>query len=545
MRFKNKFSLFFLILAIVTLVFPIFSSVADNALTISVDDNNTATRGNKFEVPIIISDNPGLTTLSVKLSFDSSVMRFDTVNFPDFLLYDESIECTVDRKGFTIKASGSPMTRNGVYATAVFVLDKKAELGSYKIKPTVGSSSIIDADMLAVNATMKSGYVRLSCLHNYTKTVTKPTCSSEGYTEYRCTECSITYISDYVAKTEHNWKTVSSEEPTCTEAGSLVRECKACGEREVKQSGEPLGHSYDNGIITSPTCTTEGYTTYTCGRCGKTFKDSYTAVSNHRYHKTYTENATCAKTGFDLYSCEYCGTSYQITIPTLEHMWQVVNYAATHDEGGWSLYTCSSCTLSMRGNFTDKLDYTLIWSVTTQPTCESVGIKRGVCSDGCGYSLTEEIPALGHSYGEWTSIKKATVVSRGVWQSSCQRCGYTIEATTDQLESIKAYEPDYFSLDFWKAVAMRIVESAAFSSAAFVLIAAIFFIILFAMISKAKRKRRDRSVEDMRRFADEIDEALKKQRKPPRVLPDSFCHDIEDFCLPNEPFDVSNDENDG
>lgn len=528
---------------LITLVGLSLPSYADNTVTVTVDDNNTALRGEKFTVSIILSDNPGLSIISIKLSYDSSVMRLDSISFPSFLTNDENVTASVNGRVFTLTSTGAPMTRNGVYATATFVLDNRAELGNYSIRASVGSEGIKGADGSDVDAQMKKGTLILSCFHNYNKTVVKPTCSSEGYTEYRCTECSITYISKYVDKTEHNWKTVSSEDPTCTESGSITRECRVCGERETKTTGEPVGHTYSDGVVTAPTCTNEGYTTYSCDRCGKTFRDSFTPVSNHRYHKTYTENATCAKTGFDLYSCEYCGTSYQITIPTLEHMWLVKNYEPTHDSEGWSLYTCSSCSLSMRGNFTKKLDYQIVWSVTLEPTCIEYGVRSGVCSDGCGYRVYEDIEPVGHAYGEWTSIKKATLISCGIWQSTCTKCGTVISADTDRLSEINAYEPNYYSIAFWKDVALRVVESAAFSSFAFVAIALVFLVILGVMISKAKRRRRDRSVDDMLRFADEMDDAVKNRRPAPKSLPDLFCRDLDEFCLPDEPFDIT-DEND-
>lgn len=529
---------------LITFVGLTLPSHADSSVTVTVDDNNTAIRGEKFTVSIILSDNPGLSTISIKLSYDSSVMRLDSISFPSFLIDDENITASVNGRVFTLTSSGAPMTRNGVYATATFILDNRAKLGNYSIRASVGSGGIRGTDGSDVDAQMKKGTVMLSCFHNYNQTVFKPTCSSEGYTEYRCTECSITYISDYVEKTEHNWKTISSEDPTCTEAGSITRECRVCGDRETKTNGEPVGHTYSDGVVTAPTCTTEGYTTYSCDRCGKTFRDSFTPVSNHRYHKTYTENATCAKTGFDLYSCEYCGTSYQITIPTLEHMWQVKNYEPTHDSEGWSLYTCSSCTLSMRGNFAKKLDYQIVWSVTLEPTCIEHGVRSGVCSDGCGYRVYEDIEPVGHAYGEWVSIKKATLISGGLWQTSCTRCGTVINADTDRLSEINVYEPDYYSIAFWKDVALRIAESAEFSSYALLAVALIFILILAAMISKAKRRRRDRSVDDMLRFADEIGDAVKNQRPAPKAMPDLFCHDYDEFCLPDEPFDINGESDD-
>lgn len=537
MRLFKRIAVFLVMCLLpIALLTAISSTAAGNAV-ISVEDNNTAVRGGRFTVDIIISNNPGLKQIDVDLSYDRTVMRLESLSFAQFLRDDGSVSCTFDKSRLTITSDNGVLSRNGVYATATFVLDNGAKKGEYKITPTAGASGMKDAGGQTVKADFVAGTVELSCFHNYRRTVFKPTCSSEGYTEYRCTECSITYISDYVDRIAHTWTVIATEDPTCTEAGSITRRCTVCGETKTEQKGEPTGHNYGDGVVTEPTCTSQGYTTYTCDKCGKTFRDSYTPVSNHRYVKTYTEQATCSHTGFDLYACEFCGQSYQITIPTLEHHWRVTNVNASHTEQGWSLYTCTFCGLSMRGNFIEKLEYKMVWTVTVEPTCETTGIRTGVCSDGCGYTITEEIPPLGHSYGEWTRIKKATLVSKGLWQASCRHCGQTVTATTAHLEDMGAdSEPTPYTLSFWKQVVGRIATSTLYTAVAVSVIGLLFVIILVAMILHAKKRRKDRSAEEMADFADEVSKAVMEDPPAPDDLPDSFCLDRDDFDLPGKTF---------
>ncbi len=503
---------------------------ADNKFTVSISNNNTAVRGDSFTVDISFSGNTGFTEMNISLNYDGTVMSLKDISFSSFLTVDESITCTVNKNTISIKSSDEPIKRNGVVATATFVLDNKAKIGNYKIKPSLNGDGIKDQNGNAIDCTFLYGLVEISCYHNYKKTVYKPTCNSEGYTEYRCTECSITYISDYVDKIAHSWKTVSTIEPSCTEAGTIVRECKVCGEREEKVNGEATGHSYSSGEVTSPTCTSEGYTTYVCSKCGKTFRDSYTPVSNHRYIKTYTEEASCSHTGFELYSCEYCGSSYQITIPTLEHQWIVENHNSTHTEEGWSLYTCSSCGLSMRGNFSNKLEYKLIWSVTKEATCDCSGLKTGVCSDGCGYTVTEEIPTLGHSFDSWVNVSNASVVKKGIWESKCSRCGKTIQKNTDYLTEIKHSSCENTSS--LKSFVNKILDSELF----YVAVSVLFLLILISIILHIIKRRKDKTAVDMLKFANEFENEFKDDKNVPANLPDSFVHDFEDFDLPKTPF---------
>ena len=67
-------------------------------------------------------------------------------------------------------------------------------------------------------------------------------------------------------------------------------------------------------------------------------------------------------------------------------------------------------------------DYT--WTITTPATCTEDGLKTGVCVAGDD-TITEVIPATGHSYGEWTVTTPATCTEDGLKTSVCEGCGDT------------------------------------------------------------------------------------------------------------------------
>ena len=71
-------------------------------------------------------------------------------------------------------------------------------------------------------------------IHVYETTVTEPTCTTDGYTEYRC----------------------------------------VCGDVRVGAAAETAGHSYLEEIV-PPTIAAEGYTIHTCEVCGESFQDSF------------------------------------------------------------------------------------------------------------------------------------------------------------------------------------------------------------------------------------------------------------------------------
>ena len=75
---------------------------------------------------------------------------------------------------------------------------------------------------------------------------------------------------------------------------------------------------------------------------------------------------------------------------------------ATCEDGGMKITRCKICghlELEKTEYIAPKGHKNL--TVTKEPTCTENGEKTGTCSD-CGKTVTEIIPALGHSWSEWT-----------------------------------------------------------------------------------------------------------------------------------------------
>lgn len=69
-------------------------------------------------------------------------------------------------------------------------------------------------------------------------------------------------------------------------------------------------------------------------------------------------------------------------------------------------------------------------SVTTQPTCTEKGVRTYTCT--CGDFYTEEIPALGHSMGDWYVSVSETCTTKGQNRRNCTRSGCTYYETTER-----------------------------------------------------------------------------------------------------------------
>lgn len=251
------------------------------------------------------------------------------------------------------------------------------------------------------------------------------TCALRGYTEYNCDECNQYHEIIYEDLAPHSWNQISTVSPTCTDPGYINRRCTVCGTTEKVEDGQPLGHDYQTQVV-APTCSSIGYTLHTCSRCGDDYQTDQTGTTEHTYVQTEILAATCHSTGQMRCDCQVCGYRYTEEIPVVDHDWVTQTVEATHTEQGYTIYICryDGCNTVVRGDFTGLLPYDMVW--TEQPaTCTDSGIRFGYCADGCGHTETVVIPNLGHDYGEWTTLREASVDSDGLENHVCNRCGHT------------------------------------------------------------------------------------------------------------------------
>lgn len=105
--------------------------------------------------------------------------------------------------------------------------------------------------------------------HSYSSTVTKPTCTSGGYTTYVCA-CGDSYTSNPTAAAGHNYKSTVTA-PTCTSGGYTTYVCKTCSHSYTDNNTSAAGHKWGNWAVTKdPTYTAAGTKERKCSACGKT-----------------------------------------------------------------------------------------------------------------------------------------------------------------------------------------------------------------------------------------------------------------------------------
>ena len=298
----------------------------------------------------------------------------------------------------------------------------------------------------------------------------KATCTENGEKTYHCTDadCDKTYVETIPATGHQHTEVRDKKEVTCEEDGYTGNTyCKDCGQLINKGTIiKATGHSWDNGKVTEKaTCKKEGIKTYTCKNCGETKTESIPKTEHQWNDGEVTKEATCKEEGVKTYTCSICKDTKAEVIPKKEHSFDEgkIQKEATCTEDGLKIYTCKACgetkeevlkatghqhtelrnekkatcteegytgdtyctdcgELIKKGSVTEKAGHN--WEVTSEEkaTCEKDGSKTYTCAD-CKGTKTETIPATGHKFDSWKTVKAQSIYSGAVQKRTCNACG--------------------------------------------------------------------------------------------------------------------------
>lgn len=226
--------------------------------------------------------------------------------------------------------------------------------------------------------------------HSYKNVVTKPTCTTDGFTTHTCTVCGREYVDTPVTKLGHDYteKIVDDahlkSEADCTTSKIYYFDCSRC-EANAKDDpdaqdktffeGAPLGHDVGNWTYNNDaTCFADGTETGHCSRCD--LDVTRTAIGTKLTH-SFTNyvldgNANCLADGTETAECDHgCKTTHTRTA------------VGSHLDP----------SLHVRVNVTGSY---------VAPTCTTAGKEYDIMCSVCKKALETgaEIPALGHDYTE-------------------------------------------------------------------------------------------------------------------------------------------------
>ncbi|MDE7087517.1 MAG: hypothetical protein K2O67_04920, partial [Clostridia bacterium] len=199
--------------------------------------------------------------------------------------------------------------------------------------------------------------------HNYSDTVTAPTCENGGYTTHTCSKCNDSYTDTNVPANGHTW-------------------------------GEPKWQWAANYL----TCSAK----FTCSSCNK--EQTETASVTHT-----SATASCTVAGDTTYtaSVTFNNNSYTdskvISGQTLPHTWQLLSESVPPDceNDGAGQFECSVCQ-KQETRAIDKLNHVEVDDAEVLATCTTDGKTAGKHCSRCNKTLDglTVIPALGHN---WTT----------------------------------------------------------------------------------------------------------------------------------------------
>lgn len=257
-----------------------------------------------------------------------------------------------------------------------------------------------------------------------------PTCKKYGVRHRICKNCGDREV-DVLDKVDHSWELVSTTPATCIIGEIQHYKCSVCGETKDVILSNPLGeHSWDNGKVTKEaTCTEDGEKTYTCTVCNTTKTKVIPATGHQHKEVRNAKKATCTEDGYtgDTY-CTDCNTKLEsgTVINKLGHTWDngVITKEATETEEGVKTYTCKTCGETKTEKIPVTSHHLDQGTITKKATCTENGEKMYHCTDAdCDKTYVETIPATGHKFDSWKTVKAQSIYSGAVQKRTCNACG--------------------------------------------------------------------------------------------------------------------------
>ena len=425
---------------------------ADTDPTITVSKVE-ASAGDTVDVAINISNNPGIISMLLDVTYDSN-LTLTAVKNGTVLNGATHNTNALTANPYTLSwgddTATENNTNNGTIVTFSFKVAEDAT-GELPITVTYNNDdyAIYDMDFNLVDFAVVNGSVTVKVPHTHsygawTKVdetnhkrvcacgeeeleahtwdegvVTTPaTHTKEGVKTYTCTVCGGTKTEPIAKLTEHNYGAW-----TKVDDNNHKRVCE-CGDEVIAPH---WGAGWLVGVVTTPaTHTTEGVMTYTCDMCGATKTEPIAKLTEHNYGAWTKVDETNHK--------RVCACGEE---ETEAHAWNegVVTTPATHTAEGVKTYTCTVCGATTTKPIAKLTGHTFgAWTkvdgnshkrtcecgeeeteahawdegvVTTEPTTTSEGVKTYTCTV-CGATKTEAIEKLPsvhtHTFGEWTKV---------------------------------------------------------------------------------------------------------------------------------------------
>ena len=280
-----------------------------------------------------------------------------------------------------------------------------------------------------------------------------PACTTVGVQSHHCSRCDDKTDITEIPATGHKWSNwYETQAPTCTATGTDERECSVCHTKETRTI-DALGHTNAIPVVENKvdsTCTENGsYDSVTyCLACQAEVSRKSQVINKlgHDYSIEWTVDVqpTCTTAGSQSRHCLRCddqayiteisATGHQKGSPVAENK---VDSTCTENGSYDSVTYCLVCQAEVdrESMIINKLghDYSIEWTIDTAPTCTTVGIQSHHCTRCDNKTSITEIPANGHTFGNWKQTKAPACTETGIERRVCVHCDHFEERKIDAL----------------------------------------------------------------------------------------------------------------
>lgn len=399
-------------------------------------------RGDTVTLSVNLNSNPGLVTMSIRVSYDTSVLQLTNVSNPGLLVGAQLN--TSYGSPYTISwvdgATTTNNTKTGTIATFTFKILDNAKIGDSTVSLQFVDSYDTDYNENSFSAT--SGKVTVTCKHSYgswTKvndtthkrtcsicqkyetanhswnggSITKPaSCKETGVKTYTCTACNATKTETIAKTTDHKYGSWTKVNDT-----THKHTCSVCSKEET------ANHTWNGGSVTKPaSCKETGVKTYTCTACNATKTESIAKTTTHSYGNWTKVNDTTHK-----HTCSVCSKE-----ETANHTWNngTVTKKATCKEAGVKTYTCTACNATKTESIAKLTTHTYDHACDTD--CNVCGATRTI-THNYKTSWSKDNTNHWHECSVCKDKKDVTAHTPGTEATettaqTCTTCGYVIKA---------------------------------------------------------------------------------------------------------------------
>lgn len=258
------------------------------------------------------------------------------------------------------------------------------------------------------------------------------TCTTDGSSEgSKCTKCGTVLVAPVtLPKLGHAWGNEKVTPATCKAEGKIEYICTRanCNEKNTVVIGiDNAAHNLET-TVAAATCTENGSVTVSCKNEGCTYSEVVEIIlaKGHSFtgKETLEKAASCTENGSKTVQCASCNVTDTIVLPKLGHnMVKGDKVDATCTTSGYTPYICDNkdCDHSYRVYDEAVVEHNYVQvEGSSTATCLAGGTVTMQCSV-CKDEITAAVPALGHSYGDWSTINP-TASTEGSKTRECSIC---------------------------------------------------------------------------------------------------------------------------